>query len=252
MTPARFAAAALALATGGLAAQSPRAANPERPTVATHAYAVAPGFVELEQGVKLSGEARLRDVTLWEFNLKLGLARDVQLGFFGTGYGRTPAGAGVGDVGWALKWTRPVGRRSAVAVVPAVSVPTGDAAAQLSAGRALGSVTLVDSADLPAGLGGLHFDANTGPAGVGAGAGGPQWFTSLGLAKQLGSLAIATELFDFTAGAAGGRQRGLLVSLLVTAAEWAVLDLGGVWGLAAGSPDQAFVGLTTNLGRLFR
>src|SRR5207244_696597 len=35
--------------------QSPRAANPERPTFATHAYAVAPGYAELEQGVRVAG-----------------------------------------------------------------------------------------------------------------------------------------------------------------------------------------------------
>src|SRR5438876_162427 len=35
--------------------QSPRAANPERPTFATHAYTVAPGYIELEQGGGVRG-----------------------------------------------------------------------------------------------------------------------------------------------------------------------------------------------------
>src|SRR3989442_15802457 len=41
--------------------QSPRAANPERPTVATHAYAVAPGYWELEQGFRAYGFGRLSE-----------------------------------------------------------------------------------------------------------------------------------------------------------------------------------------------
>src|SRR2546427_13300873 len=71
-----------------LSAQSPHAANPERPTVATHAYTVAPGYVELEQGVRAQGLGNFRDQTSWEVNLKIGVARALQLGLFCTGYKR--------------------------------------------------------------------------------------------------------------------------------------------------------------------
>lgn len=227
-------------------AQSPRAANPERPTVATHAYAVAPGFAELEQGVRAFGVSGWREATGWDFNLKLGVTRGVQLGVFGAGYLRTASGVGVGDMGIALKLGRALSQQSAGALVPAVTLPTGDARRGLGAGRALGSVTAVYSADLPAAF---HFDFNAGPAGIGAGK--PQWFTSVGLARG-GRVGFATELFDVTAGAAGPRQRGFLAAMLVTFAEWVVLDLGGVVGLTAGTADQMFVGLTTNMGRIFK
>src|SRR2546425_12686478 len=49
---------AAGIAAGGsapAAAQSPREANPERPTFATHAYAVAAGDAELEQGLAGAG-----------------------------------------------------------------------------------------------------------------------------------------------------------------------------------------------------
>jgi hypothetical protein len=228
-----------------LAAQSPRAANPERPTVATHAYPVAPGFVELEQGLRLLYDGADTELFAWDFNLKAGLRRDVQIAFFGTGFGSTDFGSGLGDVGGSVKWAFP-GRRHAFALVPALTVPTGDATAGLSAGRALGSFTGVYSVDLP---GELHFDANVGPAGIGAGK--PQWFTSVGLARGFPRVALAVELYDFTSGAAGGAQRGFLYSVLLTFAEWAVVDFGGVWGLRGGTDDQVFVGLTTNFGRLF-
>jgi hypothetical protein len=226
--------------------QSPRAANPERPTVATHAYTVVPGYVELEQGGRAFGVDGLREATAWEFNLKIGLTDGLQLGVFGAGYLRTSGGAGVGDVGGSLKWGRALTARSAVALVPAVTVPTGDEGRGLGAGRALGSLVAVYSADLPAAL---HFDFNAGPVGIGEGR--PQWFTSLGLARG-GAVGVAFELFDFTAGAAGPQQRGLLGAALVTLAEWAVVDVGAVLGLTRESPDQVFLGVTTNVGRIFK
>src|SRR2546425_8774864 len=105
ITPACVAAVLLLAASlrAAAAAQSPRAANPERPSVATHAYVVAPGYAELEQGVRAQGVGDFRAATTWEFNLKLGLTRHAQLGLFGTGYARRARGAGVGDVGLALK-----------------------------------------------------------------------------------------------------------------------------------------------------
>jgi hypothetical protein len=225
---------------------SPRAANPERPTVATHAYTVAPGFAELEQGARAFGSDALAEGTAWEFNLKVGVARGLQLGFFGPGYLRTAAGAGLGDVGLAVKAGGAVSSRTALAVVPGVTVPTGDAGQGRGAGRALGSLVGVASADLPAGF---HLDVNAGPVGIGAGR--PQWFSSVGMARG-GRVGVATELFDFTTGGAGPPQRGFLAAVLVTAAEWVVVDMGGVVGLTAETADQVFVGVTTNLGRIFK
>src|SRR2546428_838766 len=105
-----------------LTAQSRHAANPERPSVATHAYTVAPGYMELEQGVRAQGFGNFRDQTSWEFNLKIGVARPVQLCLFGTGYNRTGEGNGVGDVGVALKLRRDLSSTHTVALVPAVTL----------------------------------------------------------------------------------------------------------------------------------
>src|SRR5437667_351213 len=144
-------------------AQSPRQANPERPTFATHAYAVAPGYVELEQGLAARGAGSLREETSWDVNLKLGLSRHVQAALFGP----------------------------------------------------------------------------------------PQWFLSLSGAKGLGSAGITLEVFRFNAGGAGLRHAGLLGAVTVRLAEWVVADAGGVARTASGTPDQLFVGITTNLGRAF-
>jgi len=102
--------------------------------VATHAYTVAPGYAELEQGARAFGVEGVREATAWDFNLKIGVRRDAQLGVFGPAYLRTSAGVGVGDLGVAIKFARAVSSRTAVAVVPAVSFPTGDARRGLGAG----------------------------------------------------------------------------------------------------------------------
>ena len=235
-----------AVVASSLAAQSPRAANPERPTVATHAYTVAAGYAELEQGARAFGVDALREATAWDFNLKIGLARNLQLAMFGPGYVRTSDGVGIGDLGLAFKLSHPVSERTALAVVPSATFPTGNEQGGLGAGRTLASVTGVVSGDLPARF---HFDVNAGPVAIGAGK--PQWFTSVGLSRG-GPIGFAGELFDVMAGAAGPRQRGMLLAVLVTAAEWAVIDAGGVAGLTRDTPDQMFVGLTTNWGRIFK
>src|SRR2546422_239640 len=94
--------------------QSPRAANPERPTVATHAYAVAPGYWELEQGFRAYGFGRLSEGRAWDFNLKIGLRNHVQLGIAGTGLAWTDGVSGIVDLGLALKLRTGLGERGAL------------------------------------------------------------------------------------------------------------------------------------------
>lgn len=237
---------ALGVAGWPTVAQSPRAANPERPTVATHAYAVAPGYIEVEQGISAHGSASLSEATSWDVNIKIGIAPSLQLGIFGPGYSRNGAGHGVGDWGVALKLRTDVSNRVALAGVPAVSFPTGKEQLGLGAGRVLGQLPLVLSANGPAGV---HADLNAGPLGIGAGR--PQWLTTASFSRPLsGSVGLSGELFRVSAGAAGSRQAGLLGALAVSPVEWIVIDIGGTRALGSGSPNVVFIGLTTNLGHL--
>ena len=237
----------LSIGTARLASQSPRDANPERPTFATHAYTVAPGFVELEQGLSARGVGSLREATAWDVNLKLGVSSHAQLALFGPLYARGPDGGGTGDLGMALKLRNEVSKRAALAAVSSVTVPTGSTTRGLGAGRVLGGLVGVVSADLPAGV---HIDINAGPQGIGAGA--PQWFTSFGGARGFGRVGVTLEAFQFTAGAAGARLAGILGGVTFRLTNWAIADVGGVARTATGTPDQVFLGLTTNLGRVFR
>ncbi len=229
------------------AAQSPRTANPERPTVATHAYAMAPGYLELEQGVRVQGTGKFSGQTSWEFNLKIGVERRLQLALFGTGFAHTRAGNGVGDLGAAVKLRSALSPTAAIALVPAVTVPTGSESRGLGAGRVLGSLVCVLSAELGDGF---HADLNAGPVGVGAGR--PQWFGTASFSKGLERWGLTWELFGYGRGGAGAAQGGLLGAVTLRLAKWAVVDGGGVRGLGPESPDQLFLGLTTNMGRIFK
>ena len=228
-----------------MAGQSPRAANPERPTVATHAYAVAPGYIEIEQGVSARGAGGLAQATSWDVNVKIGVAPHLQLALFGPFFLRTGAGHGPGDWGAALKLRTAISDRVAIAIVPAATVPTGQARNGLGAGRTLGQLVAVVSADGP---GGVHVDMNAGALGLGAGR--PQWLATASFGRGFGRWGAAGELFRIGAGGAGPRQAGLLGALTFAPARWVVLDGGGTAGLGSGSPEALFVGITTNLGRL--
>lgn len=229
-----------------ISGQTPRVANPERPTYATHAYAVAPGYLELEQGISASGTSALSQGTTWSFALKAGITPSLQAEFFGPLYTRAPGGGGVGDLGLALKFRSDLSDKSAVALIPGMTAPTGNAAKGLGAGRALGSLTAVYSVDLPASV---HLDLNAGPTGIGAGA--TQWFFSFSGSWGGRVVGVTGECFDYTPGGAGPRFAGLLGALTIRVASWAVIDAGGQHGTTRNSPDALFVGLTTNLGRAF-
>src|SRR5256712_13361450 len=230
-----------------LSAQSPHAANPERPSVATHAYTVAPGYMELEQGVRAQGFGNFRDQTSWEFNLKIGVARPVQLGLFGTGYNRTGEGNGVGDVGVALKLRRDLSSTHTVALVPAVTLPSGDQSLGLGAGRVLGSLLAVWSFELGRLL---HTDLNAGPVGIGAGR--PQVLGTASFSRALGRWGVAAEVYGYTNGGAGPGQGGLLGAVTLRPAGWLGVDGGGGRGVGALGRGQVVLGASTDLWRIFK
>src|SRR5438445_182594 len=229
--------------------QSPRAANPERPTFATHAYVVARGYLELEQGVRVQGTGDLSEATAWDYNLKIGLARRVQLACFGTGLIRTAAGAGLGDVGTTLKLSSAVSTRTTLALASSVSFPTGDASAGRGAGRTQGALLAVASVDTPWKI---HVDLNVGPVALGSGGSPLRWFHSVGAAISSGRYGLTSEAYGYSAGAGQPAQWGALAAVTLRLAQWVVLDAGGSVGLWRDTPDLAVGGLTTNLGRVFR
>jgi hypothetical protein len=237
--------------------QDPHAAQPERPTVATHAGTVAPGWVEIEAGVErdnFHGAHTFLTPTV----LKLGVAPRVQLELasaFVRFSGSAPDYSGIGDVSAALKW-RMVDKAPVIgdfALQPFLKLPSGSALHGTGTGTTDVGLLLISSHH----LGDYALDINAGYARrSGDGSQAPKdatvWTVSAGgpVYKSLGWVA---ELFGFprTSGPAG--RDGTIAFLTgpsVSIQKWLVLDGGAIIPLDGPQPHAFYAGLTWNIGKL--
>jgi hypothetical protein len=252
-------ATALALSVPALAwaqAPDPHDAQPERPTVATHAGTVAPGWIEIEFGGELDRYAHRSYGGSTPALAKIGLASHVQLSLFASTV-RAPAGSGLGlgDVAVGVKWRltddAPVVGR--FAVLPILKLPTGS----LSAGRGTettdASLILISSHD----LGPVALDLNAGVTHrSGNGANAPTtstlWTISFG-GPAAGRLGWCAELYGYP-GTNGPAGSDAIVAFLAgptfEARRSLVLDAGVIVPLTGPQPHAIYVGATWNIGKL--
>jgi len=247
-----------AAGAGGLAAQvPPGTAQPERPTVATHAGTVAAGWWEVEAGVEADGafgSASARSYSA-PLELKFGVASHVQLTVIGS-VQRPAASTLLGDITVGFKWrlldhSRALGR---FAVLPAVTIPTGRSALGAGTGETAGSLLLISSRN----LGPMEMDLNLGyTRRAGDGSRAPRqatlWTASFG-GPAHGSLGWTAEVYGYPA-TSGPAGEASLVALLAgptwTVRPSLVLDTGFIVPLAGPQPRALYAGLTQNLGRLW-
>ena len=240
---------ALVLFSGDLFAQSdPRAAQPERPTVATHAGTVARGYAEIEAGAEYD---RFADrSTMWNFPviMKLGVARNVQLSLMLPFISPPVAGVGPGDFGAGLK----VRLGGGFAVFPSFKVPSGSSARGRGTSTTDGSLLLIYSRalgpvamDLNAGITRRSGDESIAPRTS------TVWTASFG-GPATGPVGWVVEWFGYpgTKGPAGSAASvALLAGPTFSLKPWLVLDAGGILGVAGAQPDALYTGITLNLGR---
>ncbi|HEX7939925.1 MAG TPA: hypothetical protein VF483_13135 [Gemmatimonadaceae bacterium] len=216
--------------------RDPREVQPERPTVATHAGTVAPGFLEFEWGAEFSSGPNI-GIPLY---LKLGLRSDLQFGWLVPFSKPFNGDLGLGDMQFALKWRlindNPV--LGDFAIQPSVTLPTSSGSSSPGVGfflissRALGKVSM----DLNAGV--------TSARGAGTQS---VWTISLG-GPASGKWGWVGELAGFATSSSlhmqllGGPTYRLHKSL--------VFDAGVI--LSGEGPDntRVYLGGTTNLGRI--
>lgn len=235
----------------------PHTAQPERPTVATHAFTVAPGWVELEAGVEhdqLDGAHALLTPTV----LKFGLAPRVQLELLESFIhlsGATPDYSGIGDFGAALKLRilddAPV--LGHFAIQPSLKLPAGSARHGTGTGTTDVGVLLISSHL----IGAYEVDVNAGYVrrsgdGTQAPRNATLWTVSGG-GPVAGALGWVMEMYGYprTTGPAG--ERGIVALLTGPTLQlrpWIVLDAGAIFPLAGTQPHALYAGLTWNIGRL--
>jgi hypothetical protein len=238
----------------GAQENDPRAVQPERPTVATHAHTVAPGYVELEAGVQ--GDRYARDSRAYGAPIvwKLGLASHVQLNVTTpavfSAYGRH---SGAGDVSLGLKW-RLLDEHPLLgdfAVLPSVKLATGSEARGTGSGTTDVGIMAISSHM----FGPVAMDLNAGYTRVGSGAGATTsdaalWTASFGF-PIVGRLGWVAEVFG--APTIDGTDTRSTVAMLLgptflvsTALN---LDLGVITPVRGDMPNAIYAGFVWNLGR---
>lgn len=254
-----FAAAATGAAAQSTQATDPREARPERPTVATHAYAVAPGIVELEIGGQWQRPDPHSTLVSVPALFKIGIADRLQLDVF-PGWVRieqnSTARSGLGDIIVGLKWqlAEDVPVVGDFAVQPTVKFATGSAAQGTGTGTTDLSVLLISSHS----FGDLEIDINAGyTRRSGDGATAPKsatlWTVSAGH-PVTASLGWVAEVFG-TPGTAGPSGSGPLVAFLTGPTlgidRSLVLDAGAIFNVSGFGGTAIYCGATWNIGRLW-
>jgi hypothetical protein len=233
--------------------QDPHAVQPERPTVATHAGTVAPGWVELEAGSEFDHAAGAWSIVT-PLVLKIGLAPRVQFSIFGSTTRPTGDQLGVGDlaVGVKLRLGDGLPVVGDFAILPAVKFPIG------SGGHGTGTTDVSLLAISSHQFGTVAVDVNAGYTrrsgdGNGASKNATIWAIAAGTPVG-GGVSVTAELFGFprTTGPAGSDGTVALLGGPVFALHpWWTLDFGGILKLSGPQANAIYAGGVYNFGRLW-
>ncbi len=238
------------IGAGGGSVQ-PRTVQPERPSVATHAGTVAPGYVEVESGFERDRSSDGTTLGSVPTLLKLGLARRLQLSVQLPVLGGTDTPAGLGDVAVGLKWRLAEGDPlfQNIAVLPQIKFASGgvrgtgttDVSLLLINSRTMGPV----SVDLNAGVTRRSGDGSQAPRTA------TLWTVAAGIPLG-GGLGWQLETYGFpgTGGPAGAPP----IVAVLTGPTFVMrpeleLDLGVIIPVIGSPPRGLYAGFVTNLGR---
>jgi hypothetical protein len=231
----------------------PHAVQPERPTVATHAGTVAPGWLEIEAGVERDRFAPSDIGYVTPTVFKFGVTDHVQLSVFGSVAHPAPSVTGIGDIATGVKWRLLDGAPIVgdFAVLPSIKFPTGSATSGTGTGTTDVSLLAISSHD----LGGVAMDINAGyTRRSGDGSVAPRnatlWTLSFGgpFAQPFGWVA---EMYGFPGTSAQAPIVALLFGPTVTPRPWLAFDAGIIIPVAGPQPRAFYAGAVYNVGQLW-
>jgi hypothetical protein len=237
-------------------AANPRAVQPERPTVATHAGTVASGYMELEEGGEWDKWSASERSFFAPTNLKIGLASHAQLNVLVNVIHDTRVAGrsvNVGDLTIGLKYrildSHPI--LGDFAILPAVKFPT--ASGDAGTGTTDLSLLFISShrygplaMDLNAGVTRRNGDGTKAPVTA------TIWTASFGFPIR-GPVGATAEIFGFprTSGPVGTEATAaLLLGPTFLARDCLALDAGLITPLIGPQPHAVYAGFVWNFGRL--
>jgi hypothetical protein len=233
--------------------RNPREAQPERPTVATHAGTVAEGYAECEAGIERDRGPDDARGSAMSLVTKVGVGRRTQLSVFLNGVSPLDGGTQLGDAAVGVKWRfaedHPV--FGDVALLPVVKLPTGSESRGAGTGTTDASLWLISSRD----LGPVHLDANvayTRRSGAARDAAQDQWLWTASFSGAVsGPVGWTAEWYGYPGLAKSPTTSGFLYGLSWTLRPDMVVDAGAIAPVAGGQPRALFAGVTTNVGRWY-
>jgi len=242
-------------ASAQTSAPNPHDAQPERPSVATHAWTVAPGWIEIEAGTEFDRYPDHANGETAALTVKVGLTRRTQFEVQTPIVHAQGLHLAAGDLLMGVKWRAlddaPV--VAALALFPFVKLPTGSTSEAAGTGTTDLALVVISSRQ----FGDVSLDVNAGlthrlgPAAL-APRDSSMWAISFGgpLYRPIG---WAAELFGFpgTSGPAGDRS---IVSTLfgptMKVRGWLVFDTGFIVPLSGPQPKALYLGGVYNIGRV--
>jgi hypothetical protein len=254
ITPLLLGSASLAFAQQDTTV-NPREVMPERPTVATHAFTVASGYLEIETGGERDHIAPGMNGLSFPTVFKIGLAKRAQLSV-NVPFTKTPGlSTGIGDVSVGIKYriVDDAPLLGAFAILPSIKAPTGDD--QLGRGTGTTDVSILAISSHK--FGDVSLDLNVGytrrPSNDVAPTSATVWTASVGgpLAGQVGWV---TELFGYpgTRGPSGQAPTvAILAGPTLLARESLAIDAGVIVPLHGPQPHALYAGLVYNVGGIF-
>jgi hypothetical protein len=235
----------------------PRAARPERPSVATHAFTVAPGVFELEAGTQRQADGALQNYLALPFLMKIGLGPRVQLDIApgwqrNDEYGRVTAG--MTDLVVGVKWrvADDAGVLGTFAIQTTAALPTGSAESGTGTGETAVNLLAISSRT----IGPVSLDLNVGYTHrTGDGSAVPTsdwlWTVSTGI-PLVGNLGMGAEVYGIPASSGpAGRPPvvAFLVNLNYAITPRVIVDGGATFDISGFGETALFGGLTWNIGR---
>jgi len=240
-------------------ARDPHEVQPERPTVATHAGTVAPGWLELEIGGERDRYADGGTALSFPANVKIGVGSHAQLNVLASGLVGTAANSparGIGDLTLGLKY-RLVEDAPIVndfAILPSVKFPSASVSRGLGSGTTDVGLLLISSrsigpADVDINVGATrHFNGDSGAPTIST-----LWTVSAGVPLR-GPIGLAAEVYGYpgTSGAGGAKEIvAILAGPTFQPMKWLAADAGIIEPVKGPQPRAFYAGLVWNMGKVW-